>query len=455
MKVLTVTMEAALGNDIHTYAGGLGVLVGDKLRAARDMHKYVDVVTFSYPEGYVRNEVHDGKVVPMTDPYDPHREFKSEGEWEIKTKFGEAGVEILRGPNSWLVHTGLAPRLYVDTPEQRLKKEILLGKAAARIFAEGGYDVLHVEESQCAFAALELKRVSPNSRVVFTTHTPLPHGHEVWENGVVGRLYSSLGKIDMTKLALDNCDFVNCVSKMQREIMNPHLQGRAEYITNGVHKSWIHPNRGRAKKELIREINGSSYHAKEFDESFTIGIARRFASYKRMDLVLRQLKELEKIPVQVVFSGVAHPGDAEGIKTIEKVLDTANRTENVKVAYFPDYDMELAKKMIAGSDAWLNVPVEGKEASGTSWMKAMVNGTLLISTVSGSVPEFADESNALLIPKGSDDEQAKSLVQLIARASEGDSEMSKNARALAPELSARRMMKEYFSRAYAEKPPKK
>ena len=455
MKVLTVSMEAALENNAHTYSGGLGVLVGDKIRAARDMKKHVDVITFSYPEGYVRNRIVDGRIIAEPNPYEPEKMFKEWDSFTIKTKFGDIGAKILRGENGWFVHTDVANRLYVeDGGEHRLKKEIIIGKAAEKLFLQEEFDILHVEESQCAFAGMELKKASPKSRVVFTTHTPLPHGHETWDGGTVKKLYSPLGRINMTKLALEYCDFVNCVSRMQREIMNPVLQGRAEFITNGVHKSWKYPGgKGRAKKELLKSVKEQAFHTKDFDDSFTIGIARRFTSYKRMDLVFKEFDKLEELakhtPIQIVFAGVAHPSDTEGIKTIERVMETAAAAKHVRIAYFPYYDMDLARKMIAGSDAWMNVPIEGQEASGTSWMKAMMNGTILISTVSGSVPEFADDGNALLIPPGPAEDQGKALFGLIKRAVQEDTrEMSRAAEGVSDKVSAKRMMEEYFSRAY-------
>ena len=455
VKVLTVSMEAAVENNAHTYSGGLGVLVGDKIRAAQDMKKPVDVITFSYPEGYVRNRVVDGKIIAETNPYEPEKMFREWDTFTLKTGFGDVSIKILQGKNSWFIHTDLANRLYVeDGGEHRLKKEIIIGKVAEKLFLQEGFDVLHVEESQCAFAGLELKKASPKSRVVFTTHTPLPHGHETWDSEIVKKLYSPLGKLNMTKLALDSCDFVNCVSKMQRDIMNPFLQERAKFITNGVHKSWKHAGgKRKAKQELLKAVKNQAFHTKDFDDSFTIGIARRFTSYKRMDLVFSEFDKLEELakhtPIQIVFAGVAHPSDTEGIKTIERVLETAATAKHVRIAYFPNYDMDLARKMIAGSDAWMNVPVEGQEASGTSWMKAMMNGTILISTVSGSVPEFADAGNALLIPPGSAKEQGLSLFNLIKRAAQEDThEMSKAAIAVSDKVSAKRMMEEYFSRAY-------
>lgn len=487
VKALLVSMEAALESSLPTYAGGLGVLVGDKLKAAWDLKKDIEVLTFSYPQGYVRHRIEGGKVVAEASPWDPHSHFRSYGERDVKTPFGTVSVELLRRKDAWLVHTDLAPRLYVDTHEERLKKEVLLGAVAARLCVEQGFDVLHMEESNTAFAGDRLRRVAPDKRVVFTTHTPLPHGHEIWDAVAARRLHGYDRKVSMTDLALKNSDYVNCVSRMQRDVLNPHLGHRAEYITNGVHVDWLHPAveellkntvgnvrsnptllanahhidlpalhdaRVRAKEELIREVNEHAHRNWDFHpEVFTVGIARRFTSYKRMDLLLREFDRLEGIAhhrgLQVVYAGVAHPSDREGMETIEKVLEYSRKSNHVGVAYFPDYDMDRAKKMIAGADAWLNVPEERREASGTSWMKAMLNGTLVISTRSGSVPEFCDETNSLLIDRGTTDWQARQLADHIAHASSTDlEEMRRSAIAASAGVTARRMVLEYLTKAY-------
>jgi len=487
VKVLLTCMEAALESDVPTYAGGLGVLVGDKVRAARDMKEQVDALTFSYPLGYARHRIVDGKVAMETMQYSPQMKFKSHGEMRLKTRFGRVDVQLLRGENAWLVHTDLAKNLYIErTPEDRLKKEIVLGMVGARL-AEEGYDVLHVEESHTAFAAEILRKRQPKKRIVFTTHTPLPHGHEVWAAAAIRKLYGGRRQVGMTQLALRNADYVNCVSKMQWEIMNPHLDHRADYITNGVHVSWLHPAiskmlrknvgdvtrnpakftlaraltagdfreaKAKAKEDLVKEANDKAWHNHEFSgDAFTVGIARRFTGYKRLNMVLRFPEELDRLadeqPLQIVFAGVAHPLDKEGIGMIEQVISTGKRAK-FGVAYFPYYTMDLARKMIAGSDLWLNLPYEEREASGTSWMKAMMNGTVLVSTRSGSVPEYADETNALIIPRGSEEEQARSLLAHITAALRNKKLWRTGVKAIASSapLTAHRMMRDYFKKAY-------
>ncbi len=440
MKVLLASMEAGIWSDVPTYAGGLGVLVGDKLLAARDMGKRVESLTFSYPLGYASVRVVDGK--PLIEPgiYDPLKRFKLKESFELRTRFGRVEVQLLKKGRSWFIHTPLAQRLYIDTPEERLKKEIILGMVAARL--ADGYDVLHLEESHAALAGHFYRG---SARIVFTTHTPLPHGHEVWERSLVRKLLGWDRELNMTRLALEHASYVNCVSRMQRELMNPYLDGRADYITNGVHRRWIY--RGNARARLARLVNERAYRSADFGDRFTIGIARRFTGYKRLDLPVRVLDRLAELPVQIVYSGNVHPADGQGIEMLQRVLDAIGGSK-LPIAYLPGYDIDTAKLMVAGSDVWLNLPVESKEASGTSWMKAMLNGTVPVTTASGSVPEFCrDGENALIIPAGPEEQQASFLVQKIGEALKRHDELSEAARQTEG-LSAERMMREYFERAY-------
>ncbi len=480
MSILLVSMEAALKNEVNTYAGGLGILVGDKLRAARDMKLDLDVITFAYPGGYVKHKIENDKILCEPNPYNPRKFFKVHDEFNLKTKFGNIPITLLRGKNSWLIQTDFAKRLYIEkNDEARLKKEIIFGLTAAKVLKENNYDILHLEESHAAFI---VPKIQKKRRMVFTTHTPLPHGHEVWPKNDVKKLFGKTEN-NLTKLALSRADYVNCVSRMHRDVANEHLGGRADYVTNGVHISWMHKKiqklagtspekliyahslstdkiaseKDKMRRTLARFINENAFKNKEFKEDvLTIGIARRFTGYKRLDMILKELSVLEnmaeKTPLQIVFAGMAHPNDISGIKMIEYVIGIIEHAKHVSLAYLPYYDMEIAKTMIAGSDVWLNLPYEEKEASGTSWMKAMMNGTILISTQSGSVPEFSvHNENSLLLPYGDSEIQRKTLlknIKLLSLMGDRRFEMARNAIATSSRLTAKRMMNEYLSRAY-------
>ncbi|MBR9680965.1 MAG: glycosyltransferase [Candidatus Altiarchaeota archaeon] len=490
MKILLASMEAAFENKINTYAGGLGILVGDKVKAAKDLKLNLDVVTFSYPGGYASNKVEGDKLIVGPKPWNPKRKTKSSGKYTIKTNFGEVEYELLRGNGFWMIHTPeFANRLYIEySNEERLKKEVILGEVAAKLTAEKKYQILHMEESHAAFGGEALRKKGKKQKIVFTTHTPLPHGHENWTGNFVKSI-TGYDSVKMTKLALKNANYVNCVSRMQRDILNEFLDNRSDFVTNGVHTSWMHKKletlvsscvgdvlkkpqnmvnslcidtrelrdtKAKMNAELVNKINKEAYAPKTFvPGNFTIGIARRFTGYKRLDLILREWDMLENLarekPIQIIYSGIAHPSDKEGINQIEAMLKRARDSKHVKIAYFPNYDMDIAKIMLAGSHAWLNVPNEEGEASGTSWMKAMMNATLLISTSAGSVPEYAiDKQNSLIIPRGYDEYQAKALLGKIRYAVNNDlTEMQKSAIATSAHLTARRMMSEYISKAYS------
>jgi len=490
MKILLASMEAAIANNMNTYAGGLGVLVGDKLKAAKDLKLKLDAVTFSYPKGYAAHKIEDDKIIVTEKKWNPKRKTKSLGKSEVKTPFGKVEYELLKGDNFFLIHaTEFANRLYIEySNQERLKKEVILGEVAARVAQEKKYNILHMEESHAAFGGEALKRDKRKQKIVFTTHTPLPHGHEVWEGDFVKEI-TGMDSVSMTKLALKNANYVNCVSKMQQRILNGFLDNRSDYITNGVHIEWMakklqtllkscvgdmrkspeklveavcmdarefSDKKAELNLKLIEKVNKEAYAPKDFVAGdFTIGIARRFTGYKRLDMILREWDMLESLahekPIQIIYSGTAHPSDRQGINQIEMVLKRAKESKHVRIAYIPNYDMDIAKTLISGSHAWINVPNEEGEASGTSWMKAMMNGTLLIGTAAGSVPEYAvDKQNSLIIPRGYDDYQAKALLGQIKYAQNHNIlDMQKHAIATSAHLTAKRMMGEYVSRAYA------
>ena len=433
----------------RTYAGGLGVLVGDKMRAAEALGMDVDVLTFSYPLGYARQRIVDGEVVSEPTPWKPKALFRKVDEFDVNTKFGTIGVEILQRGHAFLVHTGLAERLYVeDSPEERLKKEVLLGKVAAELFERGEYDIMHMEESQTVFAGLELiarKGSSVKKHLAFTTHTPLAHGHERWDSSLLTRIYGSplgQGTVNLTKIAIRISGVYNAVSKLHAHVME--RQGfKMPYVTNGVHfETWaaqeiqdevgtpermayfdgdLEEIKAKNKERLVETVNKEAILNKEFSEdALTIAVARRITGYKRNALVLKNVGALERIakdvPTQIVLAGQAHPADNTGIEQIKRILNAIEYARHVRIAYIPWYDMGLAQTLLQGADVWLFYPREEDEACGTSWMKAMMNGAHVIATEAGGVPEFCIHGvNAWLLSPGDDDAQAVRMYAIIRR----------------------------------------
>ncbi len=501
-KVLLVSMEAAFENNIRTYAGGLGILVGDKYRASQDMGLDVSVVTFSYPKGYGRHKVtEDGRLLMDETPYHPEKHFKLYDERELGTNFGKLPYRIYQKKGIWVLDSEIAPRLYTeDSPRDRLKKEIFLGKVAAELFSETKSDILHIEESHGVFGALELNKkykTSIKDKIRFTSHTPLPHGHERWSSEEINQLYGPIGyagSVNMSEVLYSISGKVNCVSKMHAENMNNLLHWNVGYVTNGVHISWMYPYIRKisegfigslieepsrlanskaipfeelqeakrvAKEKLAKLVNEKAFKNLEFDdEAFTIGSARRFSSYKRNGLLLEQLNRLESYTngkkLQIIYAGIAHRNDIEGQKMIEKILQKIKEAKKVRVAYLPAYDMDTAKAMLAGSDVWTAVPRERDEACGTSWMKACMNGTVPMATRFGGVPEFlVDGQNSFLLNEKMDEPLSLELAEKVKHALHVYYEdpkqfykIAKSAMTASAGMTARRMMKEYFNRIY-------
>jgi starch phosphorylase len=304
----------------------------------------------------------------------------------------------------------------------------------------------HMNEGHAALLTIELlKNVYENNidavrkKCVFTTHTPVAAGHDRFEidlfKNVIGSNHltpqieekiSQEGKINMTLLGLHLSGHVNGVAKKHGEVTKHMFPGhQIDAITNGVHPvTWasehtkklfdkhipewrndpyslrnalsipseeIEQTHENAKKELIERVNLET--GENFDHRrFTIGFARRFTAYKRPDLMLFDIARLKAIAaevgdIQIIFAGKAHKQDYQGKEIIKRVWNLAKQinAENgkIKIVFMRHYDMLLAKMMVSGCDVWLNNPQRPYEASGTSGMKAAINGVPQISTLDG------------------------------------------------------------------------
>lgn len=271
-------------------------------------------------------------------------------------------------------------------------------------------------------------------RCVFTTHTPVEAGHDRFSHALVERLLpdfidtsalkqlAGAGELNMTRLALDLSGYVNGVAQRHAETTRKMFPGyRIHAVTNGVHlETWAHKafaqlfdthapgwrsepeNLTRAvelrdedvlrchrpaKTELIRRVSRLS-GARLDPKAIVIGFARRMTSYKRPLLIFQNVDRLVEIarrhPIQIVFAGKAHPRDNEGKDAIRRIHQIARQLRGkVDCAFLPNYDMQLAKTLVAGVDVWLNNPCPPMEASGTSGMKAALNGVLNLSVLDG------------------------------------------------------------------------
>jgi glycogen phosphorylase len=308
-------------------------------------------------------------------------------------------------------------------------------------------ETYHLNEGHAAFLALsllvrnrrearhgdahEIERV--REQCVFTTHTPIEAGHDRFDYGDVRRImgdviaFDELKKLagaeqlNMTHLALNLSGYVNGVAQRHAQTAQSMFPGyRVRAITNGAHvPTWMHGEiaavvqdhlphwarepvslfkvddvsaealwsaHRRAKAELVAEIKRTTGVEMRLDVPL-LGFARRMTGYKRPDLLFHDLARLRRInaryPVQIVMAGKAHPNDQEGKALIRAIHADMREAEPLLAAFLPNYDMRLAAKLVAGADVWVNTPLPPLEASGTSGMKAALNGVLNFSVLDG------------------------------------------------------------------------
>lgn len=469
-RVAYFSMEVGLDPAMPTYSGGLGVLAGDTLRAMADLRIPAVAVSLLYTCGYFEQELDaSGNQAELPVAWDP-ADFvlplpeKARVEIEGRAVFVRAWRRDIVGGSGYVVplylldvnlgenepaDRALVERLYGGDERYRLAQEIILGIGGVRLLRAMGYTHLeryHMNEGHAALLALELLREGAESgagldfeavrgRCVFTTHTPVPAGHDQFPyelvRGVLGEpvsgevvaMLAGDERLNMTHLALNLSTFVNGVAKKHGEVSREMFPGYPiDSITNGVYSpAWtcasfralfdrhipgwaddplslrnavripseeIQAAHRTAKARLLDEIRRRSGAALESD-ALTIGFARRATAYKRADLVLSDPERLARIadeagPIQLVFAGKAHPRDGGGKDLIRRVFDVARQLEGrVRIVYLADYDSALAGLLTAGVDLWLNTPLRPLEASGTSGMKAAHNGVPSFSVLDG------------------------------------------------------------------------
>jgi glycogen phosphorylase len=466
------SMEVALQSELPTYAGGLGALAGDTLRSAADLALPMVGMTLLHRTGYFFQRLddegrqHEEPVAWSPDDWlvllDATCTVEVEGRpvrlraWRY-TLEGAAGSKVpvflldSDVPGNDAADRRLTDQLYGGDDRYRLAQEVLLGIGGVRILRALGYrDVsrFHMNEGHAALLALELfaeelgrtpdRRDEAIERVkrrcVFTTHTPVPAGHDQFARTLAERVIGpdhvkaleALGCCDealnLTHVALQLSHYVNGVTRRHGEISRSLFPGYPiGSITNGVHSvTWTSPPFTRlfdrhmpdwrrnsaslryavgipleaiaeahkeAKRDLLAEVNARSNAG--FDQDvFTLGFARRATPYKRPALLFHDPQRLRRLAghagLQIVLAGKAHPRDDEGKDLIRRVISSAaGLGPEVKVAYLDNYDIRLAKRLIAGVDVWVNTPKPPWEASGTSGMKAAHNGVPSVSVLDG------------------------------------------------------------------------
>ncbi len=336
----------------------------------------------------------------------------------------------------------ITKRLYSGDSNHRIMQEAILGLGgmkALEVLGYNGIETYHMNEGHCSFLTLELlKKYNGDEDMVrskchFTTHTPVPAGHDQFDMSdcqkILGeQLPRSLNlktlkennQLHMTELGLFFSKSANGVSKLHGDVaQNQFPQFNLDYITNGVHHiSWmgkyfselfdkkipgwrLEPNLLCSLKDICDdEVESAHIKQKEllFNEEglkeqmfstdvLTIGFARRSTEYKRARLIFKNLDrllEIGKNKIQIIFSGKAHPKDYGGKEIIKEILDVSKNINNkIKIVFIENYNMRLGKLITSGVDVWLNTPLRPNEASGTSGMKAALNGVPNLSILDG------------------------------------------------------------------------
>ncbi len=529
------SMEFGVAARLPIYSGGLGVLAGDHLKAAAELGVPLVAVGLLYRRGYFTQTVDtSGAQTESYDPIDPEALGLTLEPVSVAVELAEETVtaavwryDVGPVPLYLLDVAGVTDVLYGGDREHRIRQELVLGVGGVRALAALGVtpSVFHVNEGHAAFLSIERARslvesgVAPDAALkqvtettVFTTHTPVPAGNEVFADELVQRYVGALataagipdddllalGRAEgtdgfgLTPLALRLSAHANGVSKLHGEVARSMWEslwpGRAApigSITNGVHLgTWLAPELAQALREVgvrpeappasagwdaangldldvLRRVRGElreRFAAKAgLDPSLlTIGFARRFATYKRAGLVFSDLERLLALPLQIVVAGKAHPQDVPGKELLQEIVELARGPAAGRVVFLEGYDIDLARELIPGCDVWLNTPRRPYEASGTSGMKAAVNGVLNLSVLDGWWAEAYDPAYGWAIEGGSDEEDAADLYRLLSEqvvprfaARDDWASMMRNSIAeLAPRFSMQRTVIEYTERFY-------
>jgi starch phosphorylase len=473
-KIAYFSMEVALSAEMPTYSGGLGVLAGDTIRSAADLKVPMVAVTLIYRKGYFRQKL------------DPNGwQIEEPVEWAVEkflSEMPQRAAVIIEGRTvhirAWKYEVigvgGFKVPVYLldaDLPENsewdrtithflyggdhyyRLCQETILGIGGVKILRALGYEGIerfHMNEGHSSLLTFELldeaarqdgrtsithDDIEPvREKCVFTTHTPVPAGHDQFPLDLVTRVlgrreiydmkdvFCCEDRLNMTYLALNLSHYVNGVAKRHGEVSQLMFANYSiDAITNGVHVAtwtaqslqelydryipgWRRDNFSlryaltipknelweahvQAKERLLQYVSRTT---PGMDINvLTIGFARRAATYKRGDLLFADPDRLRRIvanagQLQVIYAGKAHPQDQGGKDVINRIFQAKETLKaDIKIAYLENYDLELGGLITSGVDLWLNTPEPPLEASGTSGMKAALNGVPSFSMLDG------------------------------------------------------------------------
>ncbi|HZT52855.1 MAG TPA: alpha-glucan family phosphorylase [Gaiellaceae bacterium] len=566
--------EFGLDESLPVYSGGLGVLAGDHLKAASELGVPLVAVGLFYRRGYFRQQLDEQdrqveryprndtsrlplELVPMA-PVVELADGGGEGLVPVRlgvwrARVGRVSLYLLdtkiEGNPDWA--RDVTDTLYGGDRENRLRQELVLGVGGVRVLRRLGLEptVFHLNEGHSAFLQLERLREHVEERglepeealerlrasTVFTTHTPVPAGNEVFDPELVRRNvahlvercglsweeFAALGAAEagdtgfgLTPFALRTAEYANGVSELHGAVSREMWHGlwperRVDQVpitsvTNGVHqRTWLSPEleellgdteprferarelpaealwrAHRRAKERLLEFVAATRGVPTLDlDVLTIGFARRFAGYKRAGLLFSRPERLGSLladperPVQLLIAGKAHPADEEGKEAIRRVVEFAREPAAAgRVVFLEDYEMTLARRLVQGVDLWLNTPRRPLEASGTSGMKAALNGVLNCSILDGWWAEAYSPAYGFAIGDGAvgtgdaeqDEADAEALYavleqQVLPAYYERDERglpqrwlalMRESIAALGPRFGSARMVAEYVERLY-------
>lgn len=443
-------MEYGLESNFKTYAGGLGILAGDYLKGAKDDNLPLVALGIKWKQGY-GEQVIDEAGKPFDAYHNYEYDFLEDTGvkvtvsirnedivckiWKL-TKFGNVDLYLLDTDIPENSERWITGQLYGWFGEERIAQEIVLGIGGVKALRALNIpvDVYHFNEGHAVLAALELIREKRESglsyeealkatrdEVVFTTHTPIVQGNESHSveklefmgafDGLTKEQMVALGgdPFNMTVAALRLSRKSNAVAALHAVTSNKmwkDIEGRSEIIgiTNAIHvPTWVDTRITSAyekgadllsahkevKKELISFVAERTGVKLDADK-LLIGFSRRAAPYKRSDLIFSKPEIIEPLlnagKIQIVFSGKAHPLDDVGKTIVANLVAMMKKYPNA-VAFLENYDMTIGAKLTRGADIWLNNPRRPLEASGTSGMKAAMNGVLNLSVLDGWWPE--------------------------------------------------------------------
>ncbi|TKJ40119.1 alpha-glucan phosphorylase [candidate division LCP-89 bacterium B3_LCP] len=597
------SMEYGLSECLPIYSGGLGILAGDHMKSASELGLPLVGIGLMYQQGYFQQYLNaDGwqqETYPDNDFYNlPIKlEVDQEGSpivvqvqfpgrvvscyvWRVQV--GRVALLLLdtNTPENSYDDRKITYQLYGGNQETRIQQELILGIGGMLALRKLGYHVkvCHMNEGHAGFMSFERIRHRKEkdglsteeateivkSGTIFTTHTPVPAGIDIFQLSTVNKYIHNLSQLsdidneffvsfgrenpndhreplNMALMALRTTAYANGVSRLHGEVSKkmwhfiwpniPEEEVPIGYVTNGIHtNSWIskemselllrylgpdwhrkpadqsiwdrveripdvelwrvHERRRErlvafTRRRLVEQLKRRGASAKELDdametlnpEALTIGFARRFATYKRATLLLKDLNRLKKIlgnhmmPVQFIFAGKAHPKDNAGKEFIKELIHFARQNDVRKhFVFLENYDISIARYLVQGVDVWLNNPQRPMEASGTSGMKVIPNGGLNFSVLDGWWCEGYDTDTGWAIgageqyhdPEYQDEVESKDLYDVLENeimplfydlGSDGlprgwIAKMKASMTKLSPVFSTNRMVQEYTEKFY-------